>query len=183
MLISTSLRPDVTKPLNLPLSKCGAGQKKSPRLALGSEFLAEGGEGGGGIVNSNKTKTASSGYGIPFTSMDGTYNSGFFMGPNDKILNQVDLVNYNADTKNIYLNYEIEYVDGHVGSDSAAVLMSVTGCEEKKIKLDKGGVATTASPKFPVTKNGMIVAASEYSRAFLLMLPSANECRILVGHM
>jgi hypothetical protein len=155
---------DISKPMNLPLSKCGQGQKKPAQAALGSEFLAQGGEGGGGSSSSSSSSSKSIGYGIPFTSSDGTYKSGFFVGQSDKILNQVDLVNYNTETKNVYINYEIEYVDGHIGSDSAAVLMSVTGCEEggKGIKLDKAGVAITESPKFPVTKNGMIVAASEF---------------------
>jgi len=71
------------------------------------------------------------------------------------------LVTYTTESQNVFINYEIEYLDGHVGSDSAAVLMSVAGCEPKKgsIHLDKTGVAETESPKFPVTKNGMIVAA------------------------
>jgi len=184
---------DVSKPLNLPLSKCGAGQRKDPISALGSEFLAEGGEGGGaaggGLVNSNSQSnpnsnfTSSSDFGIPFTSIDGTYKSGFFIGAADKMLNQVDLVNYNAETKNIYVNYEIEYLDGHVGSDAAAVLMSVTGCQEsgKKIKLDHTGLAKTESPKFPVTKNGMIVAAMGHMHdggtAMILSINDKEVCR------
>jgi len=150
---------DLSKPMNLPLSKCGEGQGKgNSRASLGSEFLAQGGEGGGTVTNA----TASiGGYGIPFASSNSSYKSGFMLGTADKILNQVDLVNYNTDKKTVFINYEIEYLDGHVGSDSAAVLMSVTGCAAKKggIHLDKSGVAETESPKFPVTKNGMIVAA------------------------
>jgi len=154
---------DISKPPNLPLSKCGDGGGKgsgrSALGALGSEFLAQGGEGGGTADSS--TSGSIGGYGIPFGTSNTTYKSGFMLGTNDKILNQVDLVNYNAESKKVFINYEIEYLDGHVGSDSAAVLMSVTGCVVKKgaIHLDKSGVAETESPKFPVTKNGMIVAA------------------------
>jgi hypothetical protein len=166
-LIPNSLRADITKPMNLPLSKCGSGAAKGRFQipALGSEFLAEGGEGGGTVSDSSSTKSGSIGaYGIPFASSNTTYKSGFMLGTADKILNQVDLVNYNTESKKVFINYEIEYLDGHVGSDSAAVLMSVTGCEVKKggIKLDKTGVAETQSPDFPVTKNGMIVAASKF---------------------
>jgi len=133
---------------------------------MGSEFLAQGDD-------------SASGGQIFFTSEDGKYNSGFFVGATDKIMNQVDLVNYNADTKNVYVNYEIEYVDGHVGSDASAVLMSVVGCQDTSgvknehaehgmsmpgIKLNKTGIAITESPHFPISKDGKIVAASEFSQ-------------------
>jgi hypothetical protein len=159
-LIPNSSRSDLSKPMNLPISKCGEGQGKGKRRSLGSEFLAEGGEGGGTVTNSSSI----GGYGIPFGSKNSTYKSGFMLGTADRILNQVDLVNYNTESRKVFINYEIEYLNGRVGSDSAAVLMSVTGCEVKKgaIHLDKTGVAETESPKFPVTKNGMIVAASRF---------------------
>jgi len=172
---------DISKPMNLPISKCGEGQTKNTKTslgALGSEFLAQGGEGGGAVGNSSSI----AGYGIPFGSSNSTYKSGFMLGSSDKVLNQVDLVNYNAESKNVFINYEIEYLDGHIGSDSAAVLMSVTGCEVKKggIHLDKTGIADTESPKFPVTKNGMIVAAMGHmhdgGKAMVLKINGKEVC-------
>ena len=151
---------DISKPENLPISKCAPSQSRSPlRGKLGSEFLAQGDD---GLI----------GY-VMFTSRDGNFSSGYFLGANDKIMNQVDLVNYNEGAKNIYVTYEIEYVDGNVGLDAAATLMSVTGCNnmmqpggaqsQSSINLNKTGVAVTESPKFPITKNGKIVAASKSS--------------------
>jgi hypothetical protein len=161
--------------MNLPISKCGEGQGKGKRRSLGSEFLAEGGEGGSTVTNSSSI----GGYGIPFGSKNSTYKSGFMLGTADRILNQVDLVNYNTESRKVFINYEIEYLDGHVGSDSAAVLMSVTGCEVKKgaIHLDKTGVAETESPKFPVTKDGMIVAASKFFKENPGKIPNTYESR------
>src|ERR1700760_1027803 len=177
---------DLSKPPNLPLSKCGdgGGSGRSALGALGSEFLAQGGEGGGTADSS--TAGSIGGYGIPFGSSNSTYKSGFMLGKADKILQQVDLVNYNTETKNVFINYEIEYLDGHVGSDSAAVLMSVTGCEAKKgsIHLDKSGIAETQSPNFRATKNGMILAASKFfSRAGSLKAMKILTNRVPVGHM
>lgn len=158
---------DISKPANLPVSKCGAGQAApTRRISLGSEFLAQGDDSG---------STGS----ILFTSKDGTYQSGFLVGANDKILQQVDLVNYNAESKKVLIKYEIEYVDGHVGSDAAAALMSVTGCNNQgqaseghsshgaptppksSINLNNTGIAITESPQFPITADGKIVMASK----------------------
>jgi hypothetical protein len=152
---------DLNKPANLPVSKCGVGQTAS-RPSLGSEFLAQGDDSGAGGN-------------ILFTSIDGKFNSGFVVR-NDKFVNQVDLVNYNTGSKEVFVNYEIEYVDGHVGVDAAATLMSVTGCKNSggrahgdsaappvsAINLDKNGVAVTESPNFNILKDGKIVNVSTF---------------------
>jgi hypothetical protein len=52
---------------------------------------------------------------IMFTSADGKYNSGFHVGTADKFLLNADLVNYNNVTKDVYLIFDIEYIDGIVG--------------------------------------------------------------------
>jgi hypothetical protein len=152
---------DLSKPANLPITKCGPGQKQ--RISLGAEFLAQG-------------EDSSAQAGILFTSADGKYDSGFYLGAEDKIMNQVDLVNYNNDTRKVFVNYEIEYVEGKVGADAAATLMSVTGCGNSTheaeqhasgkpavsaIKLNQTGIAVTESPKFTILDDGKIVSASK----------------------
>jgi hypothetical protein len=153
---------DLSKPANLPITKCGAGQP-AQRISLGAEFLAQG-------------EDSSAQAGILFTSADGKYESGFYLGADDKIMNQVDLVNYNKDARKVFVNYEIEYVEGKVGVDAAATLMSVTGCRnmgeqhsehgggpppQSAIKLNQTGIAVTESPKFAILDNGKIVSASK----------------------
>jgi hypothetical protein len=138
--------------------------------ALGSEFLAQGDD-----------SLASA---VKFTSSDGSTNTGYYIGANDHIMNQVDLVNYNEASQKIYITFDIEYVPGKVGMrDAAATLMSVTGClnmamkpsaggemsghghgKEGGIKLDPSGIAITASPKFPITADASIVASSTFFR-------------------
>jgi hypothetical protein len=153
---------DLSKPANLPITKCGVGQAPQ-RISLGAEFLAQGEDSSGQA-------------GILFTSADGTYDSGFHLGADDKIMNQVDLVNYNKDTRKVFVNYEIEYVEGKVGADAAATLMSVTGCKnmggehsghapasppQSGIKLNQTGIAITESPQFNILDDGKIVSASQ----------------------
>jgi hypothetical protein len=148
---------DITKPPNLPVSKCGPGQTPQDGFqSLAAEFLAQG--------DDQQNLDA-----ILFTSKDGKFNSGYFVGPDMVLLNLIDLVNYNAESKKVYVTFDIEYVNGHVGSDAAATLMSVTGCNNAvsespgspSIKLDKNGIAITESPRFAVTRDSKIVAASE----------------------
>jgi hypothetical protein len=49
-----------------------------------------------------------------FTSEDGKFNSGYYIGKNDKINMIVDVVNYNNETRNVYINADIEYALGKV---------------------------------------------------------------------
>lgn len=152
---------DLSKAANLPLEKCAPGQKSPSNGRMGSEFLAQGDDGLMGAVY--------------FTSADGTFNSGYHLKDNAVVMNQVDLVNYNKETKEVYVTYEIEYVDGLVGADASSSLVSVTGCKlldggshaeggakpKTGIALDKSGPAETLSPKYPFTQDGKIVAAGK----------------------
>ena len=85
------------------------------------------------------------------------------MGPEFTLMNIVDLVNQNNETKKVFVNYEIEYLEGHIGTDAAATVLSVTGCgasgNSAKIKLDPNGVAVTESPKMFIGKDAKIIGA------------------------
>jgi hypothetical protein len=145
---------------------------------MGAEFLAQGDDTTGSTF---------------FTTRDGSYQSGFMVGPEDKILNQMDLVNYNVESRSVYVVYEVEYVEGLVGSDAAATLMSVTGCALPIPKdgkppasainlhnLNKDGVAVTESGEFDILKDSKIIDACTYnSLAFF------GVCRLTCvgGHM
>jgi hypothetical protein len=156
---------DISKKPTLPLSKCGRGQtSNSPLGNLGSEFVVHGEDGAAGT--------------ILFTSKDGRYNSGFFVGQNDNFMHQIDLVNYKPETRNVYVTYDVEYLDGHVGADASAGLLSVTGCQNmqgkskeprKTINLSKTGVAVTKSPEFTMLSDGQIIAGGK------LVFPQGRE--------
>jgi hypothetical protein len=89
---------------------------------------------------------------IFFTTYDGSYPSGFHIGSDDKFLLQTDLVNYNNESRTVYVTFDLEYVDGHVGADAVTNLLSVTGCKVAEPKLNKTGPAVTNSQKFPVLR-------------------------------
>jgi hypothetical protein len=110
-----------------------------------------------------------------FTTPDGKYNSGFhFKNP---MLNlQYDLVNYNATKKVVYLDLELEYLDGLVGKDAGHVMKSISGIESCPSisrfgvrssymikgfvpKISKTGPATSNSGSLNVIEDATIVWA------------------------
>jgi hypothetical protein len=98
---------------------------------------------------------------IFFATYDGPYPAGFHIGANYMFMLQTDLVNYNTESKIVYVTFDLEYVDGHVGADAETNLLSVTGCKIAEPKLNKTGLAATDSQKFPMLEDGHIIAMSE----------------------
>lgn len=98
---------------------------------------------------------------IMFTSRDGSYDSGFQVGMTDQFFLQSDLVNYNEDTKQVYITIDFEYVDGHVGELVAPNLLSVTGCKLLEPKTSPKGPIDTDSQVFPILVDGTIISMSK----------------------
>jgi hypothetical protein len=154
---------DFSKKSRQPVSKCPinadgsqtrrVGGKQQLNEKLGAELFAQG--------DDNSTP-------FYFTSEDGTYKSGFFVGPQDKFTLQADLVNYNEESKVVYVTYDIEYVEGHVGADAVATLLNVAGCGQdhnvtgSAIALSKTGPAVTESKRFAILADGKIISASRF---------------------
>jgi hypothetical protein len=99
---------------------------------------------------------------IMFTSRDGKFDSGFQIGAKDKFIVQSDLVNYNNKSVDVYLTFDLEYVDGQVGMEAAPNLLSVTGCKLAEPKVSKEGPAETKSQSFPVLVDGTLISMSKY---------------------
>jgi hypothetical protein len=62
-----------------------------------------------------------------FTSLDGTFQSGHYVEPSDKFFFQMEVVNYNNYTKDIYIEVEQEWVPGKVGKMSTYSVLPATG--------------------------------------------------------
>jgi hypothetical protein len=62
-----------------------------------------------------------------FTSMDGTFDSGYHVNSQPSVMVSYDLVNYENVSKQLHLELEYEWVDGIVGQDAGHSLKSVTG--------------------------------------------------------
>jgi hypothetical protein len=66
-----------------------------------------------------------------YTTMDGHYNSGYYIGKDDKTLMTGDIVNYTNETKEVYSLIDIQYIQGKPAGHMEAVtqLWSVGQCD------------------------------------------------------
>jgi hypothetical protein len=62
-----------------------------------------------------------------FTTQDGKFNSGYQVTSAPRFSVQYDVVNYNKEKKQLYLELEVEYVDGIQGLDAGHTLKTVGG--------------------------------------------------------
>jgi hypothetical protein len=62
-----------------------------------------------------------------FTTQDGKFNSGYQVTNVPRFSVQYDVVNYNKEKKQLYLELEVEYVDGIQGLDAGHTLKTVGG--------------------------------------------------------
>jgi hypothetical protein len=62
-----------------------------------------------------------------WTTPDGKFDSGYYLGLNDKMLFQAELINYNKEPKQVYLQIDAEYVLGAVGKPAATTFITTTG--------------------------------------------------------
>jgi hypothetical protein len=96
-----------------------------------------------------------------YTSSDGKYDSGFHLLPSSEILFQMELVNYNDETKSLYKTIEYEYLDGIHGQAVVPNLIPVTGCKLSSPNVNMTGPAETVSKDFAVLVDGTIIAMSK----------------------
>src|SRR5947209_4330778 len=95
------LTSDMTKKQSPWLSNCGS----STRSALNIAGLL----GGTAFVGTGEDGAEQ---GAVYTSEDGTRDSGYHVGENDKFQAWAQLVNYNPEAKKVYVTYDIEWVPG-----------------------------------------------------------------------
>lgn len=97
-----------------------------------------------------------------YTTKDGSFQSGFYLGPSDTLSARVALVNYNKVQKQVLLAYDLEYVPGNDGIDVKTSLMSAGLCGGGgTIKTSKSGATNTTSGEFAFKNPGYIISASK----------------------
>jgi hypothetical protein len=66
-----------------------------------------------------------------YSTVDGSFKSGFIIKEKPKVLFTTELVNYSNTTKNVFAVSELDYLPGHPEgySDSGFALLSVTQCD------------------------------------------------------
>jgi hypothetical protein len=105
-------------------------------------------------------------YGGYYTTPEGSVNSGYYVGQNDKLIMNGDVINYTNETKYVYTLNEIEYVPGKLkGMADASMYVMVPGqCDGQfGLVLPSGQkVFTLKGHPFNVTHDGTILAFSRY---------------------
>jgi hypothetical protein len=102
-----------------------------------------------------------------YTTPDGSFNSGYYIGRDDKILSVAQVVNYANKTQKVFAKLEVEYIPGKI-KDALEVgiqSMSVTGCGLNLAIMpnkDAKGLHME-SQNFPVLHDGYIIGASKYT--------------------
>ncbi|KAF1991969.1 hypothetical protein K402DRAFT_459181 [Aulographum hederae CBS 113979] len=93
-----------------------------------------------------------------FTTSDGNFDSGFYFAPEDQLLLQAELVNYRAEYQEVYLQMDLEYVEGKAGKSATTSFSTVTPCNTLMFK-GNGTAGTLISQDLEVQKDGTIVGA------------------------
>jgi hypothetical protein len=107
-----------------------------------------------------------------FTTADGKFDSGFYIGPEDKILHGAEVLNYNNEAKSVYVVSELEYLEGKPKGFMETMFqpMTAAGCDWNNA-LSLGGLiyAPKGRTKFSIkspeqisTRDGYIVHISKF---------------------
>jgi hypothetical protein len=100
-----------------------------------------------------------------FTSGDGKFNSGYYIGKSDRVMGFAEVINYRNVTQKVYLQLELEYVDGNPPGtlEVSAQSISVTGCGMNISFMPKQNETslTLRSKDFPVIQDGFIISSSK----------------------
>jgi hypothetical protein len=131
---------DWSKAFRVPtIAKCPTGKGVEPP---GISFISGSAEDKGGGI---------------FSTMDGNYPSGYYIGPSDQVALFLDMVNYRNETRDIYSMTDITYIEGKPkGTTEAAVqLWDVAMCDGNSAGIihQPKNVA-----KFSVISQDMIIA-------------------------
>jgi hypothetical protein len=156
-----------------PIAKCATGDSPPPgglNLPPGqkmpfSTFIGRGED--GGLVD------------YLYTSPKGAIDYGYHLRKGDKILVNADLVNYQGDQKQLFLTYEIEYVDGIRGLDASSGLLSVGGKSIAKSLLHLGDLFQYGGSNTNSKLQGATHLPSQISARQVGQKPLASNMRSL----
>jgi hypothetical protein len=101
-----------------------------------------------------------------FSTKDGQFNSGYYVGKDDKIVMNGDIVNYTNETKEVYSLIDLQYIDGKPAGSMEAVtqLWSVGQCDGQIgfVKPPPGQkIFSLKSQTMKVTQEGHFLAFSK----------------------
>lgn len=98
-----------------------------------------------------------------FTSQDGKFDSGFYM-PEDAVPKiSGEIINYRMEPQKVYIQLDLEWVDGRVKGEAIKTSLNVEGCSMPGTAFKKGGdKGEVKSEPFEVLMDGTLLLASKF---------------------
>jgi hypothetical protein len=145
-IISTNKRKTDAAFISLCDTRGNVSEVKRPIETKPSSFL------GGGDDNANLPTT--------YTTPDGLFNSGYWLGQNDTIGGLTELVHYRDTQRVVYALYDVEYEHSKANIDTREAMISVHGCSMHGPLASTTSATNTTSGKFVFFEAGTILNAS-----------------------
>lgn len=103
-----------------------------------------------------------------YTTPDGTFNSGYYIQENNFMM-QAEMINYRKEEQRVYIETDIEFVNGKQGSDSEQGVLSATGCDGNfgPWKPEKNSTGMVATDGYEIYRDGNIIVARGQCGFFL----------------
>jgi len=96
---------------------------------------------------------------VLYTARDGSSNAGYWVAPGDTFIANIDLVNYKSTQQTVYIIYDLEWTPTKPTVNTKGMLVSISQCAGKQIKLSQSGPTNSTSGKFSFMEGGHILAA------------------------
>lgn len=111
-----------------------------------------------------------------FTTPDGTFNSGYYVAAQDRVMVTSEIINYKDAPVKVFSEVELEYVPGRIRDAQEVNIQSfsVTGCS-LDLAITPAKNTTTMilnSQEFPVLQDGYILSSS---RSFYLRSATGSD--------
>jgi hypothetical protein len=96
---------------------------------------------------------------VYYTQRDGSSDAGYWVKAGDQFSANIVLVNYNKVDKDVYVVYDLDWVREKPSSNTKGMLISISQCRGKPIKVSNAGPTNTTSGKWTFLEDGKILAA------------------------
>ena len=63
-----------------------------------------------------------------YTTPDGKFDSGYYVPPGVRASMSGEIINYLKEEQKVYIQFDLEFVPGHVGQEAVKAALSVEGC-------------------------------------------------------
>jgi hypothetical protein len=94
-----------------------------------------------------------------YTTPDGKFNSGYYIPPKISAMMSGEIINYLKEPQEVYIQFDVEFVPGKVGTEAVKTAISVEGCDGFPGTAFKNGVrGRVISKEYEIKKDGTIIS-------------------------